>query len=102
MFIFDTKLGATNIDTIDDFAAKEDLIWLDDDIFAGAGMVGDLAKSAFWTGSKAHDKDDRVIYDKSSGKLFYDADGNGKGAAVQFASVDKGLSLTAVNFDIIA
>jgi Ca2+-binding RTX toxin-like protein len=36
---------------------------------------------------KGHDADDRVVYDTSSGKLYYDADGSGKGAAVQIALI---------------
>jgi cysteinyl-tRNA synthetase len=101
IFVFETKLGASNIDTISDFSAKDDTIWLDDDIFAKAGKVGDLLSSAFHTGTKAHDASDRIIYDKLTGKLFYDADGTGKTAAVQFAQLDKNLGLTAGDFDII-
>lgn len=100
-FVFDTKLGSTNIDTIDDFSVKDDTIWLDDDIFTKAGKVGDLASGAFYVGTKAHDSSDRIIYDSKSGKLWYDADGNGKGAATQFAQLDAGLKLTAADFDII-
>jgi len=102
IFVFDTKLGKANIDTIDDFVAKDDTIWLDDDIFTKIGKVGDLVSSAFYAGTKAQDAADRIIYDKATGKLFYDYDGTGKGAAVQFALLDKGLTLTAADFDIIA
>ena len=101
-FVFDTKLGSTNIDTIDDFIAKDDTIFLDDDIFTKVGKVGDLTADAFYAGTKAHDATDRIIYDKATGKLWYDADGFGSGAAIQFATLDKGLVLTAADFDIIA
>jgi Ca2+-binding RTX toxin-like protein len=101
-FVFDTKLGATNVDTITDFSVKDDRIVLDDDIFKKIGKVGDLSAAAFHIGTKAHDASDRIIYDNKSGKLWYDADGNGKGAAVQFATLDHGLKLTAAHFDIIA
>lgn len=101
-FVFDTKLGSTNIDTIEDFVLRDDRIWLDDDIFTKVGKVGDLSASAFHVGTKANDAADRIIYDKTTGKLWYDADGNGKGEAVQFAQLDKGLALTAAHFDIIA
>lgn len=100
-FVFDTKLGATNIDTLSSFSPKDDTIWLDDDIFTKAGKVGDLSSSAFHVGTKAHDSSDRIIYDNVNGKLLYDADGTGKVAAIQFASVGKGLSITASDFDII-
>ncbi len=102
MFVFNTKLGSINIDTVDDFVVKDDTFRLDDDIFTKAGKLGSLATSAFWAGTKAHDADDRIIYDKATGKLFYDADGNASGAAVQFALLDKGISLTAADFYLIA
>jgi cysteinyl-tRNA synthetase len=101
-FVFNTKLGSDNVDTIDDFSVSQDVIWLDDDIFSKVGKVGDLSGAAFYAGKAAHDATDRIIYDKSTGKLFYDADGNGKGQAIQFALLDKGLALTAHHFDIIA
>lgn len=100
-FVFDTKPGSSNIDTISDFNVKDDTIWLDDDVFTKAGKVGDLSAAAFYIGAKAHDASDRIIYDKATGKLFYDADGTGSTAAVQFALLSKGLALTAADFDII-
>ncbi|KQV33397.1 MULTISPECIES: hypothetical protein [unclassified Rhizobium] len=100
-FVFDTKLGSANIDTITDFIAKDDTILLDHDIFTKAGAVGHLNAAAFYVGSAAHDTSDRIIYDKTNGKLWYDADGNGGAAAVQFASLSKGLTLTSTDFDII-
>jgi hypothetical protein len=39
-----------------------------------------------------------IIYDSATGALSYDADGNGAGAAVQFASLSTGLSLTGSSF----
>lgn len=102
LFIFDTKIRSANIDTITDFNVKDDTIWLDRDVFTKAGKVGDLSSGAFHIGAKAHDASDRIIYDKATGKLFYDADGDGGGAAIQFALLGKGLALTASDFDIIA
>ncbi|MCR6498512.1 M10 family metallopeptidase C-terminal domain-containing protein [Shinella sp. CPCC 101442] len=102
VFVFDTKPRAANIDTIADFNVKDDTIWLDDDVFTKAGKVGDLATAAFHAGAKAHDASDRIIYDKVSGELFYDLDGDGSAAAVQIAFLGKGLTLTASDFDIIA
>jgi Ca2+-binding RTX toxin-like protein len=101
-FVFDTKLQPGNIDTIDDFIASDDTIWLNRSIFTRLGGAGDLATQSFYAGATAHDGSDRIIYDKATGKLFYDADGTGSGAAVQFALLDKNLTLTASDFDIIA
>lgn len=101
-FVFDTKLGATNIDTIDDFSVKDDTIFLDNDIFAKAGKVGGLSAKAFYIGTKAYDATDRIIYDSKTGKVWCDADGSGNGAAFQFATLDAGLKLTHADFLIIA
>jgi Ca2+-binding RTX toxin-like protein len=51
---------------------------------------------------KGHDADDRVVYDTTSGKLYYDADGSGKGAAVQIALIGTSThaALTYADFDV--
>jgi VCBS repeat-containing protein len=63
--------------------------------------LGQLSASAFVVGSAAGDADDRIIYNSATGALYYDADGNGAGAAEQFATVGTGLALTASEFFII-
>jgi Ca2+-binding RTX toxin-like protein len=102
-FVFDTKAGSSNYDTIDDFSVKDDIIVLDHLIFRGIGKAGDLNASAFYSaaGGKAHDASDRVIYNSKTGDLYFDADGNGSSAAVKFAHLDAGLKLTAADFDLI-
>ncbi|MEA3533236.1 hypothetical protein [Rhizobium sp. CC-YZS058] len=101
-FVFNAKLGSTNIDKITDFTVRSDSIQLDDDIFKKVGKIGDLASSAFWTGAKAHDANDRIVYDKKSGTLWYDQDGNGAASAVQIAQMSKNLTLSALDFEIVA
>jgi Ca2+-binding RTX toxin-like protein len=96
----DTLTGGSS--AITDFTAGVDVIMLDDDIFTKVGRIGRLANDAFHIGLKAHDTSDRVIYNKATGALYYDADGNGSGKAVQFATLDKGLTMAAADFDIIA
>ena len=90
------------MDRIHDFSMTDDTIRLDRDIFAAVGTVGGLASSAFAIYGNAQDAFDRIIYDKAEGIMWYDADCTGAGAAIQFATIDKGLGLTADDFLIIA
>jgi Ca2+-binding RTX toxin-like protein len=96
-FLFNTPLNAaTNIDLITDFV--DDTIMLDQAIFGGIG-VGFVASSQFVVGTAAQDADDRIIYNNATGAIFYDSDGMGGTAAIEFARVTPGLALT--NFDFV-
>ena len=101
-FIFNSTLGKTNIDVIQDFNVVDDVIYLENTgIFSAITLTGALASSAFNIGTKGTEADDRIIYDSATGKLFYDADGSGKVAAVQFATLSSGLTLTHSDFWVI-
>lgn len=101
VFIFDSALGGGNIDRITDFSVVDDTIWLENAIFTALGATGTLAAGAFRIGAAAADADDRIIYNSASGALLYDADGNGAGAAIQFATLSAGLALTNADFLVI-
>jgi Ca2+-binding RTX toxin-like protein len=108
IFVFDTKLNKkTNKDAIKDFVVKDDTIWLENKVFTALGKKGSVTKpekmkkDAFWTGSKAHDANDRIIYDKKKGVLYYDQDGTGSKAAIEIATIKKGLKITEKDFFII-
>lgn len=87
-FVFDTKLGTDNIDTLIDFVSLEDVVHLDNSIFTKL-TEGNLSAENFASNAdgSAQDADDYVIYNTSTGTLSYDADGNGSGAAIEFAHV---------------
>ncbi len=99
-FAFTTALGASNVDTIIGFVAVDDSIMLDDAVFTGLSL-GALNANAFVTGTAAGDADDRIIYNSATGQLFFDADGSGAGAAVQFATLQGAPMLTAADFMVI-
>lgn len=102
LFYFDTPLDAsTNYDRILDFNTADDKIVLDQDVFTAFGSTGTLSTSAFHLGAVAHDADDRIVYDSSAGRLYYDADGDGAGAQVLFAQMTAGLALSSADFSII-
>ena len=60
-----------------------------------------LAAGAFVTGIAPADADDRIVYDAVTGALWFDADGNGVGAAIQFATLNGSPVLTAGDFLVI-
>ncbi|MEZ0171745.1 hypothetical protein [Microvirga sp. TS319] len=98
-FVFNTALKARmNVDRITDFRPVDDTINLENAVFRGLTRTGTLSKAAFHIGAAAHDRDDRIVYNKITGALLYDADGNGKGAAIQFATLAKGLGVTNLDF----
>jgi Ca2+-binding RTX toxin-like protein len=102
VFVFDTKPHKTkNMDTVSDFSVADDTIWLNNAVFTKVGSNGRLKDSALWIGSRAHDRSDRIIYDDHFGALYYDADGSGKAGQIKLAQIEKGLSLTHIDFYVI-
>jgi Ca2+-binding RTX toxin-like protein len=96
--LFDSALNAaTNVDTVKKFQSGKDKMYLDEDIFT-AIAPGTLSSAAFHKGTSAADADDRIIYDKKTGALYYDPDGAGGVAQTQFAKLDKGTKLKASDF----
>ena len=95
-FFFDTQYGAGNVDTIRGFEVGVDKIVLSKAIFGEIGPS--LAKSEFVVGKQAGDQNDRIIYSKKTGKLFFDADGTGGDAKVLIANLDKNLDLHVTDF----
>ncbi|MBF9198224.1 hypothetical protein I2H36_19525 [Microvirga sp. BT290] len=111
-FVFDSRLGSSktdrkvNFDKVADFSVKDDTIWLDNTIFKKLGKgtqasPGKLNKGFFVVGEKAKDKNDYLVYNKKTGVLSYDADGAGKGQAVEFAEFSKKPGLQSTDFFII-
>jgi len=103
-FLFDTALNATtNKDSLTDFTSGQDKIALDKDIFTALSSVGTLS-SAFFKASTtgAGDDNDYFLYNTTSGALLYDADGNGQGVAMQFATLTTKPTITAGDFLVVA
>jgi VCBS repeat-containing protein len=100
LFVFADALGGGNVDTIQDFASGSDRIALDHGVFGGLS-TGALSAGAFFAGAAAHDADDRIIYNQATGQLWFDADGNGAGAAVLFATLGNQPVIAASDFVVI-
>jgi Ca2+-binding RTX toxin-like protein len=92
-------------DLITDFNGGEDQIQLNAAAYPALPMgVLDIGAFQIGTGSAAVNADVRVIFDSTTGKLFYDADGSDIQPAVQFAAIDlAGLvgAVTHDNFEVI-
>jgi Ca2+-binding RTX toxin-like protein len=91
-FVFAAKPVKGNADQVTDFSVRDDMVYLARAVFKGIGKKGVLTEKAFWIGAKAHDANDRVIYNTKNGKLYFDIDGTGSKAQVEIATLKKGLS----------
>jgi serralysin len=102
VFVFDAMLNArSNIDELRDFRHGTDHLELDASVFTTLAGLDALGAGMLRTGSgvsQALDADDHMIYDTSSGQLYYDADGAGGAAAVQFAQIKGAVKLTVDDF----
>ena len=94
------------VDTIFDFSkvgGNTDKIYLDDAGFTAIGPSLDDAEFLSGAGvTTATTSTQRIIYDASSGALYYDADGSSAGAAAQILNlgVKTHPNLTASDFQI--
>jgi Ca2+-binding RTX toxin-like protein len=100
--------GTINVDTITDFSLVDDVIRLDNAVMAGLGTTtGTLTTAAFISGAgrvTAADTLDRIIYNTTTGDLYYDADGSATAsAAIKIAIIGTTShpALTYADFSII-
>jgi Ca2+-binding RTX toxin-like protein len=105
-FVFTTALNAsTNRDIVSDFAAaagNNDVFQLDNAVFTKLGAAtGAINAGFFKLSTQVQDANDFIVYNKATGALFYDANGNGAGAGVQFAVLSNKPTLTAADFAVI-
>jgi Ca2+-binding RTX toxin-like protein len=98
-FKFQNKIEG--IDTITDFTVGSDKITLSASGFGGGLTAGALNSTRFLKvtlGSQATTASQRFIYNSSTGGLYFDLDGSGAAAAVQFATLSSRPTLTATDF----
>jgi Ca2+-binding RTX toxin-like protein len=99
-FIF-REFGSANADNIGDWTSGSDELVLDGAVMTALGASGDFTAgdARFWSSSTgaAHDADDRILYNTTTRQVFYDADGNGSGAAQLIATLQSGATLVATD-----
>jgi Ca2+-binding RTX toxin-like protein len=105
-FLFNTlPNSATNRDTISDFNVVADTIRLENTgIFTALGAATGVLGAALFknlTTGGAVDASDRILYNDTTGAVFYDIDGSGAAAAIQFATIVGAPTLTNADFVVI-
>lgn len=109
IFLFNTFPTSGNIDRINDFSIYNDTIRIENDIFTGLGLTtGPLASSLFIAGAGMTDAQEasvRLIYNTTTGGLFYDPDGLGGAVALKFAALwvagNNHPTVTAADFFVV-
>jgi Ca2+-binding RTX toxin-like protein len=104
-YVFTVQAGADDADSIVGFASASDDIVLDGSSHGNLGAEGEFSTgdARFRSGAglnAAQDPTDRVVYNTTTGQLWYDADGSG-GTAAQLIATLQGAPLLAAS-DIVA
>jgi Ca2+-binding RTX toxin-like protein len=98
---FDIGINKADADRISDFSPREDLL-----VIGGLSVIkgfraGKAVKSKFLeVGKKAGDRNDYLVYNPSTGALFYDENGSAKGLQTKIVQLSPGLDLRANNLVI--
>ncbi len=106
IFLFNTKLSSSsNVDVIEGFEQGIDVIHLDDAIFTKLKNINLTSDNIYILGEDrdVNGRDDFIVYNDITGALSYDADGIGKKAPVQFATLilGEGQELSSSDFWIV-
>lgn len=85
-FVFNTKFGSTNVDTITDFVSGEDVLVISKKI--AKKLAKNFTEDNFVYSNKAENSNDYLIFNTQNNTLYYDADGSGsKSDAVEIVVV---------------
>jgi Ca2+-binding RTX toxin-like protein len=100
--------GNTQMNTIQDFSSANDTIQLENALFTSLVSTGVLSANVFRAGAGftsaaagAAGANDFIIYNTSTGGLYYDAGGNTGAAAVEIALLATHPALTNADFAVV-
>jgi len=105
-FVFAAAPSAGNVDLISDFVSGADKAAFDNAVFTALGADGNFvagdARFAAGAGfTSGHDASDRIVYNTTTGQLFYDADGSGAGAAQLVATFQGAPAIAATDITVL-
>jgi Ca2+-binding RTX toxin-like protein len=106
LFMFLQGAVTGGVDRITDFARGTDEVLFENAVFGQLGASGAWAggDGRFRSGAgvtTGQDSTDRLIYNTSTGGLYYDADGSGSGGAQLIATFAGNPALAATDFTVI-
>ena len=88
-------------DKINDFEVGQDRIQLAKNVLTSLDYTGEVHAENFLIGAKAVDVNDFLIYNSANGILSYDADGSGRGDAIEIGVLGLNLNLNNTDFNMI-
>jgi len=102
-FVFDVIEVKANKDTIKDFEKGVDTIALDADVFSAVASTaaGTLDPAQFVIGGLPTNGSSRILYNTSSGAIYYDPDGTGSSPSLLIATLSSKPVLGAGDFLLI-
>jgi Ca2+-binding RTX toxin-like protein len=100
-FCYDNTPPASGRDTYKDFNPVDDTIRLQARYMNLGVSNAELSPAYFRVGTKALDANDYLVYNKTTGALFWDPNGNGAGDGIQIATLINKPTLTSHDFWLI-
>jgi Ca2+-binding RTX toxin-like protein len=102
IFFFNTTPNATtNRDIVADYNPAQDTIRLENAIFSRLPVSAHLNPGYFRAAAHAADSSDMILYNRATGNLVYDPNGNGVGGEVLVAIFSNKPLLTASEFTVV-
>lgn len=102
-FVFDRAAAPDNVDRIIDFNVNEanegDLLKMKGAVFGGLA-AGLLDADLFVAGTRALEAEDRFLFDRASGRLWFDEDGTGAAGQQLVATFEQNAQVTASDIEI--
>ncbi|MGO4526059.1 hypothetical protein AB4097_14475 [Microvirga sp. 2MCAF35] len=100
-FVFAATPAADTRDLIRDFNSNDDTFKINRIFFTNIGGKGKLASDALHFGAQAADAEDRIVYHKSTGNLYYDPDGTGPEAQILIAKLSNKAKVVLSDFVVV-